>query len=120
MTDEEIEELAEDICNDLDTTVYNSEGGLIDVYDNMEIACRAGIKAGEKWGIEHAIEWHDLRKNPDDLPKEKGEYRVYFYDSELKENRNVNWYYYGKSWGCHLCHLDVIAWCELPQYKDKE
>lgn len=51
MTQKEIEKLAIDICNDLDTTVYNSEGGLIDVYDNMEIACRAGIKAGEKRGM---------------------------------------------------------------------
>lgn len=69
----------------------------------------AGLAEGRK------EKWHDLRKDPNDLPKEQGEYRVYFYDSELKANRNVNWHFYGKVWGCRL---DVIAWCELPKFEE--
>ncbi len=46
-----------------------------------------GFKEGVKFGYNKANEWHDLRKNPDDLPKEcKGKlYLVNIYsDSQLK------------------------------------
>lgn len=73
------------------------------------------FNAGAKWGMEHAIEWHDLRKDPNDLPKENGEYwcklenghydfRIYYLDSLFYKS--------------HWEELGIIAWCELPKFEE--
>lgn len=61
-------------------------------------------------------QWHDLRKNPDDLPKESGDYWC-----KLKSNRLYTFevYYtdslfYKSRWN----ELDIIAWCELPKFEE--
>lgn len=59
--------------------------------------------------------WHDLRKNPDDLPTESKEYwcklksghydfRIYYIDSLFYKS--------------HWEELGIIAWCELPKFKE--
>ena len=74
-------------------------------------------------------EWHDLRKNPDDLPKKVGNYVVCYLDTMherhtfelsyvdylVKEhwvdvyNHNIEKYDEG-----------VIAWCEIPKFEVKQ
>lgn len=97
------------------------------------------FQEGAKWGMEHAIEWHDLRENPDDLPEKSDRYLCFFggnygyfimdYETEVK-----SFGYWCAKYDDHSLGLvdtefetlaernedEVIAWCELPQFKDKE
>lgn len=74
------------------------------------------FKDGAECGMEHAVEWHDLRKDPTDLPKKQGTYVVYCYSLGYERFCYME-VPYSVSWGT----LDkVIAWCELPQFNDKE
>ena len=70
---------------------------------------------------ENGIIWHDLRKDPEDLPEtlhpvyaklECGTY-VFAY-------RNKRWH--GNDDGIILCHgngkSEVIAWCEIPRFEE--
>ena len=68
----------------------------------------AGLKAGRP-------KWHDLRKNPLDLPTENCtvliytdwqgmELKTFFVDTRLFEN---------------LTFHEVIAWCEIPKFEEK-
>lgn len=111
MTNEELEKKAEESFNnklqkDVCYCTYNEEK----IYKD-------GYIAGAK---ENGIEWHDLRKNPNDLPKRDGEYLtnigVLVFDSSL-DNR----------WCTLLCEAcdfyeevidEVIAWCEIPSWRE--
>ena len=64
--------------------------------------------------------WHDLRKNPNDLPKKTGHYLTddgeYVYHVECRKWRTLT---------CMVCwdfnwldDGDVIAWCELPKFEE--
>lgn len=78
----------------------------------------AGFKAGKP-------KWHDLKKNPNDLPP--------MIEDERKISNMVwlhihNWgteeayYDYRKcSWivRCRIVNLDVIAWCEIPEFMEE-
>lgn len=81
----------------------------------------AGLKAGRP-------QWHDLRKDPTDLPKEVGNYLVCYLDTML--NRNVFMLEFvdfleDSHWIDETSHEiekfdeGVIAWCEIPTF-DKE
>ena len=73
---------------------------------------------------ENGIQWHDLREDPNDLPP--------MIEDERKISNTVwlhihNWgtdegyYDYIKcSWivRCRIVDLNVIAWCEIPQFKE--
>lgn len=129
MTDEEIKVQAE-----IYTKEKHCKSGCKNIpicwENDIEDCCTDCIKtnedfiAGVKWGMEHAIEWHDLRKNPEDLPKIKGDYLccIPYYDSNNTFYGVVNFDEYSKKF-----YLDeggepfnVIAWCEFSQFKDKE
>lgn len=77
---------------------------------------------GAKWGIEHAIEWHDLRENPNDLPKEIEICSAPVYIISEHGSSDLAQYDYRQKLWCykhsneHILY-DVIAWCELPQFK---
>ena len=67
----------------------------------------AGLKAGRP-------QWHDLEKDPTDLPK----------DSRIvsdQEGNNVKYVEHLNKWFYrHItCKANVIAWCEIPIF-DKE
>lgn len=69
----------------------------------------AGLAEGRK------EKWHDLRKDPNDLPKEKTMYRV-IYDNPMI-NRPAMWYLPSlKSW--EYSNLTIIAWCDLPKFEE--
>lgn len=73
---------------------------------------------------ENSVVWHDLRINPDDLPKRcKHENR----SPLIITNKGIGhynfikktWYIYNEE--CNCSFLDtVIAWCETPKFEVKE
>ena len=69
-----------------------------------------GYLAGAK---ENGVVWHDLRKDPNDLPKDcydvldEAGYRVFYHHKEgVWKNAS----------GSKI--VEVIAWCEIPQFKE--
>ena len=72
----------------------------------------AGLKAGRP-------QWHDLRKDPNDLPKEGKQYLCLIKSWVGGEKvyacliYNTQYHSWQESYG------DVIAWCEIPTF-DKE
>ena len=77
--------------------------------ENVEEAYLAGLKAARK------EMWHDLRKNPNDLPE--------IYMGVLNQNgMNVVYDYTNKVWRDdnaieYICD-DSIAWCEIPTFEE--
>ena len=66
-----------------------------------------GLKAGRP-------QWHDLRKDPNDLPKEDCEIIT------LHENGNKNIQKWKNGNWTNAIVIPVIAWCEIPTFTDKE
>ncbi len=71
---------------------------------------------------ENGIVWHDLRKDPNDLPKDNGMVLVRFEKPIMKfsyfchpEKKFSVW---NKEYGCNVQVHNVIAWCEIPQFKE--
>ena len=61
-----------------------------------------------------ANEWHDLRKDPNDLPKEDCE------TVTLHENGNKNIIKWEHGEWFNAIVIPVIAWCKIPVYKENE
>lgn len=67
--------------------------------------------------------WHDLRKDPDDLPKEIEIYSVPVYVVSKQGNSDLAQYdHRRKLWNYkhtdeHILY-DVIAWAELPKFEE--
>ena len=83
-----------------DTFGYRS---LDDVHYDVRQAYLDGHTEGRK------EKWHDLRKNPNDLPKENGEYWCKWEDGSYSTGH----YFQENGFGDY-----VIAWCELPKYEE--
>ena len=106
MTDKE---MAEEYEEKIDYIEVNDDGKKI--YDSIDIqeAFLAGLKAARQ------EMWHDLRKDPNDLPE--------IYMSVLNQNgMNVMYDYTNKVWRNddadeYICD-DPIAWCEIPTFKE--
>ena len=56
--------------------------------------------------------WHDLRKDPNDLPKDSKEVLIITSDNR----KHIG--FYDNGWYCSECSGIVIAWCEIPQFKE--
>lgn len=79
----------------------------------------------------HSTQWHDLRKNPDDLPKgdihrkilikdrSNNIYTGNYYpkdDCHKEDCFSVEWLDYGFQ-GCNFCAKEqIIAWCEFTYF----
>lgn len=104
------EEKAEEYTNNRDCYVYDCEGNGIDITGNLRQAHLDGIAEGRK------EKWHDLRKNPDDLPKHSGLYCVQC--GEVREYVKEE-----KSWftvhfePCMNRTEETYLWCELPKFE---
>ena len=59
-------------------------------------------------------QWHDLRKDLNDLPKEDCEIIT------LHENGNKNIQKWKNGNWTNAIVIPVIAWCEIPTFTDKE
>lgn len=93
--------------------------------NDLERLVQQAYIAGAK---ENGIVWHDLRKDPNDLPKKVGNYIVCFLDTMLErhsfelsyvdyledghwineDNHNIEYYDEG-----------VIAWAEVPKFGEE-
>ena len=73
-------------------------------------AWRDGYIAG---ATENGIQWHDLRKDPNDLPKKNKSYWVYIDCQGNKIYRSIVWQECWLGWNCI-----PLAWCEEPQFKE--
>ena len=109
MTDEE---MAEEYANE--NWEYYEEGQ--NDSKALKQAYLAGLKAGRP-------QWHDLRKDPNDLPKANDE-KLCFYEKGKVVARYDSGY---SCWETYLNNFEtvipssvIIAWCELPQFTDKE
>ena len=67
----------------------------------------------EKGATENGIQWHDLRKDPNDLPKKNKSYWVYIDCLGNKIYRSIVWQGCWLGWNCI-----PLAWCEEPQFKE--
>ena len=73
----------------------------------------AGLKAGRP-------QWHDLRKDPNDLPKNNAMVLTRLKNKRLKistfmENKFTIW---NKDYDTYTKLYDVIAWCEIPKFEE--
>lgn len=102
MTDEEM------AVNWIRSQGWSEENLPSDEFAQMLQAYLTGLEAGRP-------KWHDLRKNPLDLPTENCtvliytdwqgmELKTFFVDTRLFEN---------------LTFREVIAWCEIPKFEEK-
>lgn len=104
MTDEEMVEKYTEV------SVNEYKDSLVDI-DDIDIlreaiaeAYLAGLKAGRP-------QWHDLRKDPNDLPKEDCEIIT------LHENGNKNIQKWKNGNWTNAIVIPVIAWCEIPTFR---
>ena len=63
--------------------------------------------------------WHNLQKNPNDLPKEKQEVLVYFTLPDKSKNDTMLAEFENNDFN-FVDLQEVIAWCEVPTFTDKE
>lgn len=81
----------------------------------IDFLLNEGYKKGLAEGRKE--KWHDLRKNPDDLPKHSGLYCVQC--GEVREYVKEE-----KSWftvhfePCMNCTEETYLWCELPKFEE--
>ena len=118
MTDEEmVEKYAKanmhyEVAKREDGTDYAKEVSNV----TIKQAYLSGLEAGRP-------KWHDLRKDPNDLPKDNDE-KLCFYEKGKVVARYDSGY---SCWETYLNNFEtvipssvIIAWCELPQFTDKE
>lgn len=63
--------------------------------------------------IENGIVWHDLRKNPKDLPEERKDVLILYTDMSA-DIKHLEW---NKEWwrnGTYCAFDGVIKWAEIP------
>ena len=65
---------------------------------------------------ENGIQWHDLRKDPNDLPKEKT--FVISNMGSLAFYKNGMWFLDVPDNAYYFSTKEIIAWCEIPQFKE--
>lgn len=117
------EEMAEEYLKDESKyLIEDNEGNLINITKKVEEAFLAGLKAGRP-------QWHDLRKDLNDLPPQSclywdvservlGSYKI----AQNQYITNISRYsYVDKCWilADGDLHENIIAWCEIPTF-DKE
>ena len=107
MTDEEMAE-------EYKETVHrwrDSKGELVQEED-VKQAFLDGLKAGRP-------KWHNLRKNPDDLPK-----RLNFMSETVVNQIGTPCHYnYEQECWQNWSFIEIetpVAWCEIPTFTDKE
>ena len=98
------------------------QGGFPDHDSDTGKAIDAAIKALEK---ANKYRWHNLRKNPDDLP-EADEYGCSEYVLVMigtPEWDNHEWAYYNhntRMWSIPFCEQDVFAWRYIEPFEEEE
>ena len=101
---------------------YNGFRGKDAYIKAKEDACILAVEALEK---ADKYRWHDLRKNPDDLPEDNGygcsEYVLVM--TGTPEWDNHEWAYYNhntRMWSTPLYGQDVFAWRYIEPFEEEE
>lgn len=77
------------------------------------------------WTFKKNPGWHDLRKNPNDLPKEAGYYLIIHENARAYKEAFILRYGVSEEEGhwlddCHECFdNNVIAWHEIPKFEEE-
>ena len=75
----------------------------------------------EEFTTELPNEWHNLKKNPHDLPKKDGLYLIARANDQGPEYDTVRyWTADQKFTGAYLFEEKPIAWLEIPAFKEEE
>ena len=95
--------------------IQDEENWSCKAYDALQLAIET-IHTADKYS------WHDLRKNPDDLPEKEGLYAVTVrYDTELTEigfGCYENMYGYSSGWSALMPNYgSIIAWKEIEPFE---
>ena len=91
---------------------------------NDSKALKQAYLAGAEFGYNKANEWHDLRKDPNDLPdngrrvlvKDKSR-REYDVACLCRSKGNSDFWSYER-FISRVSDNHVIAWCELPKFEE--
>lgn len=81
-----------------------------------------GFQKGAEFGYNKANEWHDLRKNSNDLPKESGKYMVAIPNEDGFIETDVARFSISSGWEDFDIFVDkygtehIIAWKEYPTF----
>ena len=133
MTFEEWKEKHSDLIENVAITFFNYERG-VDTktcYDELEYLLRRAFRASKDMNV--STKWHDLRKNPDDLPKPNVAVLILLH---FEKRRSPYIAYYRpafRKWqACNLLEAqrpskdddyidreEVIAWCEIPKFEEE-
>ena len=93
--------------NSIDYDINHNDKG----YNSGEVA---GYEEGYIAGAtENGIQWHDLRKNPNDLPKDDRDYLVFTEECGVEIR---NYFTDTKGFSCRPSRM-VLAWCEIPKFE---
>ena len=86
-------------------------------WNEIDIATQGGYKKGYIAGAtENGIQWHDLKKDPNDLPK----YNQWILTFCHRKYDDCEHYFATVFYSnCFEIH-DVIAWCEIPQFNSED
>ena len=90
-------------------------------WNEIDVAERAGyIKGYIAGATENGIQWHNLRKDPNDLPKDRHNVLIIYLNGYYKRERTFASYRH-KYWVIcgYKTECEVIAWCEIPQFKEE-
>ena len=88
-------------------------------YGNKGYSSECNFTHGAQWADEHPIGWHDLRKDPNDLPKLEDIIIVCkeFMGTEIIYEIEC---YYPRNWTREASEQKrkrVLAWMEIPKFK---
>ena len=100
----------EEILKDLVDSIFSQVSILLKL--SLESACTIGFNEGRP-------KWHDLRKDPNDLPKKDEKFVTEVSETVLSQKgQRVIYYFEEKKWYSDWQEEKVFAWLELPKFKD--
>ena len=103
---EELEQKAEKYAQ----KYINHKMAIHDIFD-LEVVQKDITRLLIEFATENDIQWHDLRKDPNDLPDTNRFVHVQTMSDTGKA-------YYDKGWYSGQISGIVIAWCEEPKFKE--
>ena len=119
--EEKAKQKAEEIEKNQTLGVYDNEEDLI-----RDSSFNDGIVEGYEEGYldgakENGVVWHDLRKDPNDLPKVVTEYITNIGVMTFDRLKDRHLWTTPICDACDYCEEvtdEVIAWCEIPTFKE--
>lgn len=115
------EEMAEEYAEGMAMYYESAHGSVPSQFEKyLKKAYLAGLKAGKDINV--PIKWHDLRKNPDDLPPIKEGCKYVSINVLTNEEKIVFYSYKVNCWlDFNLNEIPPFkAWCNIPKFEEKK